>query len=1030
MPSGACAAVLAAYWASSSRNRHQSGCGQPCVNIGDCGPGGCTQCRAWATPGDLYCGQACGQNCSESAQCADPSCSVCAGGTCRSGPHTCGAHCTLDEHCTNASQPECQNCIRGRCGSGCGAACTSDAQCADLTCPVCEVRQGHCARAKLAAFAFAAPEEQDRVSPVIPLALVVAARTSHSDTAGFSFQVLWTTVCDNMSPRRIQRNCTISHSAGGCNLTVGADYVYGCRNGRLGFSAQAMSYDGAHLSAVTRLEVTVADLWVEYTYVITGAVSMLASLAVLLTVVRIPSARSWPGEICLWRSAAHLVLAVVLLAVNAQILRHRLAQCARMNAFLLQCATAMSLGGYFCLVADFYLSIRNPFRRPRERMPLYVITTSIVAVGTGIAAATGAAYRADFGLCWVSKHGVLHGSAAGLLLYGWLAPGLLISLALLLHGSRRLQKNKCRDTLQTRKRALTQTQVHACVFSLHWGALGALWALAWSREGSHPGSDSSTYMLRSRGITIAFAVVLGSTGLVDGCAWFILWCLRNRSDEGTDADSRPRGDISEQLRKDFVKTVVRGIGATLGASWRDLPHPDGGSVQGHGGCREMDKQWLRQACAEVLSWNEERVLLHSMRRRGSEDSQPQSDAAPLLDAAASSAGGQLPGQSVFCCCRPEPRFQTFAPRVFACLLRHYKVSQDDWQRTVGDSEAEQAMRTNFSEGKSGEFFFFTAPTRTEGPQGTGARAQSAGVADQGTEAGAAAEGDTDDKRGRFLFKTVSEKEMAKLLSMLPSYVHHMTTSDPPSLLCRFFGAFRISLYGGSKCMVVMNNVVSPPEGMTCSYSEDVYEQYDLKGATAGRNAKPPRPQRKRGTLKDNDFRKPIPVEREFAKRVLNACRADTEFLEQQGIMDYSLLVGVWHGAAPPPCTDAAPVESPEYCPVREIRGPERCQLGIIDILVEWDNWKRLDRLHKLICKGHCFGLPCMGGQRQERLPLASPLDHTELSTVTPLLYAARFRRRVRDVLDYCEVEQPEKREQVTSTRSTERSSSITVAPGC
>jgi len=48
------------------------------------------------------------------------------------------------------------------------------------------------------------------------------------------------------------------------------------------------------------------------------------------------------------------------------------------------------------------------------------------------------------------------------------------------------------------------------------------------------------------------------------------------------------------------------------------------------------------------------------------------------------------------------------------------------------------------------------------------------------------------------------------------------------------------------------------------------------------------------TLKDNDFKRALRLERQTAFAIKDQLDADTKFLCEQDIMDYSLLIGIHH----------------------------------------------------------------------------------------------------------------------------------------
>lgn len=162
----------------------------------------------------------------------------------------------------------------------------------------------------------------------------------------------------------------------------------------------------------------------------------------------------------------------------------------------------------------------------------------------------------------------------------------------------------------------------------------------------------------------------------------------------------------------------------------------------------------------------------------------------------------------------------------------------------------------------------------------------------------------------FLVKTVTTSERNVLLNMLPAYIRHMK-KNPDSHLTRFYGCHSIEMYGQVFNFVVMGNVI----GRT-----SMHQFFDIKGSWIDRNAAAIPPGKtvictycshafEYGTnesceysirgihlphivLKDNDFHRKLRVEPDTAKALVCQLENDSNFLREQGIMDYSLLLSV------------------------------------------------------------------------------------------------------------------------------------------
>lgn len=121
----------------------------------------------------------------------------------------------------------------------------------------------------------------------------------------------------------------------------------------------------------------------------------------------------------------------------------------------------------------------------------------------------------------------------------------------------------------------------------------------------------------------------------------------------------------------------------------------------------------------------------------------------------------------------------------------------------------------------------------------------------------------------------------------PPRPQHMD-QHPHSLLCRFFGLHSVTPEGGKKAwFVVMGNLFST--------DLTIHRRYDLKGSTLGRFTLNPKPG---STLKDLDLSESFKLESHWHEQLMEQLDADTRFLAQMNIMDYSLLLGVHRVGGP------------------------------------------------------------------------------------------------------------------------------------
>jgi 1-phosphatidylinositol-4-phosphate 5-kinase len=209
------------------------------------------------------------------------------------------------------------------------------------------------------------------------------------------------------------------------------------------------------------------------------------------------------------------------------------------------------------------------------------------------------------------------------------------------------------------------------------------------------------------------------------------------------------------------------------------------------------------------------------------------------------------------------RFVDYAPMVFQKIRTNFGIQHSDYINSAGPEQLLGNMLLGnlsslselSSEGKSGAFFYHTAD-------------------------------------GRYLMKTITPKEHHLLRSMLTRYYDYIM-QNPGTLIVRFLGlhCLKVPTRQGKRpekhYFVVMNNVFNTPF--------EIHRRYDLKGSWVGRVT----PLEQHGdptvALKDMDFQaanERIAVGSERASRLLTQLERDTAFLRENGIIDYSLLLGV------------------------------------------------------------------------------------------------------------------------------------------
>ncbi|GAB4813492.1 hypothetical protein N2152v2_000538 [Parachlorella kessleri] len=138
---------------------------------------------------------------------------------------------------------------------------------------------------------------------------------------------------------------------------------------------------------------------------------------------------------------------------------------------------------------------------------------------------------------------------------------------------------------------------------------------------------------------------------------------------------------------------------------------------------------------------------------------------------------------------------------------------------------------------------------------------------------------------RFIIKTVRHGEMRLLLDLIPRYYRHVQ-ANPGTLLVHFYGVHRISPPLGHRVrFIVMGNVLPTDRRL--------HRKYDLKGSTWRRTVGPERRETDaHATLKDQDLDMQLVLSPEVHMRVMRQLERDCALLEELGVMDYSLLLGV------------------------------------------------------------------------------------------------------------------------------------------
>ncbi|KAL8236014.1 hypothetical protein R6Q59_017095 [Mikania micrantha] len=324
------------------------------------------------------------------------------------------------------------------------------------------------------------------------------------------------------------------------------------------------------------------------------------------------------------------------------------------------------------------------------------------------------------------------------------------------------------------------------------------------------------------------------------------------------------------------------------------------------------------------------------------------------------------------------KFKDYCPSVFRTFRNLFNVDPVDYMLSICGNEA---LRELSSPGKSGSFFYMTS----------------------------------DDK---YMIKTMKKAEVKVLRRMLPAYFEHLKSFEN-TLLTKFFGLHCVKLSGSSQRkvrFVVMGNLF-------CT-NVPISRRFDLKGSSHGRiTDKPESEIYANTTLKDLDLNYIFLLQKDCFQEFCRQVNRDCDFLEQERIMDYSLLVGIsvqecnqnlsdegvlygsctttgnteadssWSSPSVPSVDTDASVDPTWWAPLRlGVNIPARVVLtvrrhenqlvgeptqefcdvilffGIIDILQDYDINKKLEHAYK-----------------------SFQYDPTSISAVDPIQYSKRFR---------------------------------------
>ncbi|KAG7016645.1 Phosphatidylinositol 4-phosphate 5-kinase 6, partial [Cucurbita argyrosperma subsp. argyrosperma] len=216
------------------------------------------------------------------------------------------------------------------------------------------------------------------------------------------------------------------------------------------------------------------------------------------------------------------------------------------------------------------------------------------------------------------------------------------------------------------------------------------------------------------------------------------------------------------------------------------------------------------------------------------------------------------------------RWKDYCPVVFRTLRKLFNVDPADYMLSICGNDA---LRELSSPGKSGSFFYLTHDDRYMIKTMRKAEVKLAASTDIVVSEAAKSE------------KTCYA--MHVLIRMLPAYYKHVQDFKN-TLVTKFYGLHCVKLTGTTQKkvrFVIMGNLF-------CS-EHSIHRRFDLKGSSLGRTTDKPESEiDATTTLKDLDLNYIFRLQNAWFNEFCSQVDKDCDFLEQERIMDYSMLVGL------------------------------------------------------------------------------------------------------------------------------------------
>eukprot|EP00756_Hemistasia_phaeocysticola_P057214 Hpha_TRINITY_DN33842_c0_g1::TRINITY_DN33842_c0_g1_i1::g.27465::m.27465/K00889/PIP5K; 1-phosphatidylinositol-4-phosphate 5-kinase len=287
----------------------------------------------------------------------------------------------------------------------------------------------------------------------------------------------------------------------------------------------------------------------------------------------------------------------------------------------------------------------------------------------------------------------------------------------------------------------------------------------------------------------------------------------------------------------LTSTILHGINHAARTAERERP-------------KDRLDEWLSRGGARA--WNPTREEMHWLHEQVAQNARFTS-----LGKDESEQPEQPEKTGCFGILRRDFLFQDYAPQVFRALRECAGISTVEYVNSLGMDNlvfnlllgSITSLRQMSSSGQSGSFFFVS-------------------------------------NDGKYILKSLPREELDALRKILPSYALHLAR-HPDTLLTRFYGLYSLRMpdRGGVVTFVAMTNVFNLPHGRS------IKQLYDLKGSVLKRSVGQQQ-RRDNVSLKDLDLTRRVHLRWDWQESFLQQVRTDADFLAENNIIDYSLLLGV------------------------------------------------------------------------------------------------------------------------------------------